>query len=68
MSNGTAALLSLVIPGLGQLGQERIGMGAALMIAAACGYAACIVPGIVVHIWAVVDAARYKPLPNSTPQ
>jgi TM2 domain-containing membrane protein YozV len=53
---GAAAVLSFFIPGLGQLYKGRIGAGALFLIVTAIGYLLLIVPGILVHIFAIVDA------------
>jgi len=63
--NVLAAICNVFFPGLGQLVQGRI--LAALIFAIVCvgGYAMwyLIIPGIiaaVAHLWAIVDAAKYK--------
>ena len=55
-----AALLSFVIPGAGQMYQERVGFGLVLFIGAVAGYVMCVIPGICFHLFAIVDAAVYK--------
>lgn len=52
---GSAALLSLVIPGLGQALQNRPGPAIALFIGAIIGWALCF-GGPIVHIGAAADA------------
>ena len=56
--NVIAAVCSFFIPGLGQLVQGRV-LGAALQfILAAALWLVWL--GWIVHIWSIVDAARYK--------
>lgn len=57
---GVAAILSFFLPGLGQLCQARPAEGISLFIATIGGYFCCIVPGLVLHVVAVVDAARWS--------
>ncbi|HEY1771325.1 MAG TPA: hypothetical protein VGG02_13825 [Chthoniobacterales bacterium] len=59
-SNGVATLLSIVFPGGGQLYQDRIGTGLALFFATAFGYVCLIVPGLILHVMGVIDAATWK--------
>ena len=58
---GLAAVFSFFIPGLGQIYKEQIGRGIAFLIFTALGYAMMIIPGLCIHIWAVVDAASNDP-------
>lgn len=53
-----AALLSLFLPGVGQMYKGEVGIGIALLIGTIIGYMACVVPGIVLHIVAIVHAAQ----------
>jgi TM2 domain-containing membrane protein YozV len=57
--NVIAALCSFFIPGLGQLLQGRL-LAAAIqfVLAALLWY---VLLGWVVHIWSIVDAARFNP-------
>lgn len=57
--NVAASLLSLWIPGLGQLTQGRVGRGAAMFAGAAVLWVVLL--GWVVHIAAAVEAARWEP-------
>lgn len=59
--NGGAAVLSFLIPGLGQIFKGEVGRGFGWMIVTAMGYAALIFPGLVVHIFCIIDAAKAKP-------
>src|SRR5262249_29855670 len=53
---GAAAVLSLIIPGAGQMYKGQLGKGLALLVTTAVGYVLLIVPGLVVHLFTVVDA------------
>lgn len=57
--NVAASLLSLWIPGLGQVTQGRVGRGAAMFAGAAVLWVVLL--GWVVHIAAAVEAARWDP-------
>ena len=65
MSNGQgstgnviAAIASLIIPGLGQLLQGRLLLGIVQFILA--GVLWVFLLGWIIHLWSVVDAARFK--------
>lgn len=53
---GTAAVLSLIIPGAGQMYKGRVGVGITWLISTIIGYFMLILPGIVLHIACVFDA------------
>ena len=55
---GVAAVLSLVIPGAGQMYQGRIGAGLLWLIFVVLGYAMFIVPGLILHLICIFKAAR----------
>ena len=57
--NVIAALCSFFIPGLGQLLQGRFLMAAAMFISA--GFLWLIWLGWIIHLWSIVDAARFVP-------
>ena len=64
--NVLAAICSFFIPGLGQLVQGRILSALMFFVITAAGYALwwLIVPiiiAVIVHIWAIIDAARFSP-------
>lgn len=62
-ANVIAALASFFIPGLGQLLQGRLlAAGVQFVLAAALWV---IWMGWVVHIWSIIDAARFNP-PGTT--
>ena len=92
-NNGVAAILSFLVPGVGQIYQERFLVGLAFFVFTALGYllivlgfityffafvdtgrldpdllVGCLVfsvPGVMLHFFAVINAARYKPEPPS---
>ena len=57
--NVLAAICSFFIPGLGQLVQGRI--LAALLFFVAAGVLWIVWLGWVIHLWSVIDAARWSP-------
>ena len=57
--NVIAALASFFIPGLGQLLQGRV--LAALIQFVFAGILWIFLLGWIVHLWSIIDAARYKP-------
>ena len=57
--NVIAALASFFIPGLGQLLQGRV--LAALVQFVLAGILWIFLLGWIVHLWSIIDAARYKP-------
>lgn len=64
--NVIAALCNIPFPGLGQLVQGRLMPALLFFVFCLVGYALwwLIVPGIVaiaIHLWAILDAATYKP-------
>jgi len=58
---GLAAAFSFFIPGLGQIYKEQLGRGFAILFFTALGYFLLIIPGLCLHIWAVIDAATNQP-------
>ncbi len=57
--NVIAALASFFIPGLGQLLQGRLGKAILLFVLAALLW--WILLGWIIHLWAIIDAALWKP-------
>jgi TM2 domain-containing membrane protein YozV len=57
--NVIAALASFFIPGLGQLIQGRLGKAILMFVLAAILW--WILLGWIIHIWAIIDAALWKP-------
>lgn len=60
--NVLAALASLFIPGLGQLLQGRVLMAALQFFLAA--FLWFFLLGWIVHLWSIVDAAKWAPAPR----
>jgi hypothetical protein len=54
---GVAAVLSLVIPGAGQLYKGQVGIGLLWLIFVVLGYVLFVVPGLILHIICIVTAA-----------
>jgi TM2 domain-containing membrane protein YozV len=54
---GIAAVLSLIIPGAGQMYKGNIGSGLVWLIAVVVGYALFIIPGLILHVVCIVNAA-----------
>jgi len=67
-SPGTAAVLSLVIPGAGQMYKGQVFNGLFWLLCVVIGYFMFIVPGVILHIFCIVGAASGKntvPDPNA---
>ena len=62
--NVLAALCSFFIPGLGQLLQGRLGMAIVHFVLA--GILWFFFLGWLIHLWSIIDAARYTPPPHVT--
>jgi|SRR3989339_1412030 len=60
-SPGVAAVLSLIIPGAGQMYKGQVGRGLLLLILITGGYALFVFPGLILHLLCIVDAASGKP-------
>lgn len=56
-SAGVAAVLSLVIPGAGQMYRGRIGAGLVWLVCVVIGYMLFIFPGLILHLLCIVSAA-----------
>ncbi len=57
-SPGIAAVLSFFIPGLGQMYCAKVGRGFAFMAGTITGYFLLVVPGLAMHLWAILDAKK----------
>ena len=60
-SPGVAAVLSVLIPGLGQVYAGRLGAGAVWFLATSFAYWAILIPGFLVHalcVWSAYESAR----------
>jgi TM2 domain-containing membrane protein YozV len=62
---GTAAVLSFIIPGTGQMYKGRILAGLVWLVGVAVGYVAFVVPGVILHIGCVYNAYSYDPTKTS---
>lgn len=60
-SPGLAAVLSFFLPGLGQLYKGQIINGIVWFLAVMCGYAALILPGVILHFFCVLGALSGNP-------
>lgn len=58
---GIAAVLSLVIPGAGQMYKGQVPNGVAWLICTLIGYGAFVVPGFILHIFCIIGAASGDP-------
>lgn len=56
-SRGLAAVFSLFIPGLGQLYKGQVAAGILWFIFTPIGYLLLIIPGLILHLICIVDAA-----------
>lgn len=57
-SPGVAAVLSVLIPGLGQVYGGRLLAGAVWFLATTCAYSAVLLPGFLIHALCVWSAYR----------
>jgi TM2 domain-containing membrane protein YozV len=55
-SNGVAAVLSLFVPGAGQMYKDKVGMGLIWLFATVTGYFCLILPGLFVHLFCIFNA------------
>lgn len=55
-SPGVAAVLSVFLPGLGQIYKGRIAQGCVFFVVTIIGYALYIVPGLFMHVFVLIDA------------
>ena len=60
-SPGVAAVLSLVIPGAGQMYKGQILNGLVWLFFVVVGYALLIVPGIILHLCCIIGASMGDP-------
>jgi TM2 domain-containing membrane protein YozV len=60
-SPGISAVLSVLLPGLGQVYSGRLGAGALWFLATGFGYWAVLVPGFLIHVlcvWSAYQSAK----------
>lgn len=60
ISPGSAAIISLLLPGLGQMCQGKVVRGIIWLVFTLIGYVLFVVPGLILHIVCVVNAATCK--------
>jgi TM2 domain-containing membrane protein YozV len=60
-SPGVAAVLSLVIPGAGQMYRGKVGIGLLWLLFVLGGYALFVIPGVILHLICIVSAASGDP-------
>ncbi|MGB7923044.1 MAG: hypothetical protein WCF57_07345 [Pyrinomonadaceae bacterium] len=60
-SPGVAALLSVVIPGAGQMYRGKVGAGLLWLVCVSLGYI-FIVPGVILHVVCIINAASGNPV------
>jgi TM2 domain-containing membrane protein YozV len=60
-SNVIAAVLSLVIPGAGQMYKGRIGLGVVWLAITLLAYVTLLLPGMLLHFLCVFQAAGMEP-------
>ena len=58
-SRGVALLFSIFWPGMGQIYQGRVFAGLFFMLFTPIGYLFLIVPGMILHLICLIDAALY---------
>jgi hypothetical protein len=58
---GVAGILSLVIPGTGQMYKGEVGLGVIWLIVTILGYCLFIIPGMILHLICVLKAASGDP-------
>lgn len=59
-NTGIAAILSFFIPGLGQMYKGDVGAGILWLIFTLFGYFLLIIPGLIIHLVCIVNAASSK--------
>jgi TM2 domain-containing membrane protein YozV len=67
--SAAAAALSLFLPGVGQIYSGRVPQGVGWMLATGLGYLLFLVPGLILHICCIVNAAAQPArLPDLAPR
>jgi TM2 domain-containing membrane protein YozV len=61
-SPGIAAVLSLLVPGLGQLYKTQILNGIVWFLVVITGYFLLVIPGLVLHLFCIIGAASGDPM------
>jgi TM2 domain-containing membrane protein YozV len=60
-SNVVAAVLSLLVPGLGQMYKGRVGLGILWLVLITVAYFTVLLPGILLHFLCIFQAAGMEP-------
>ncbi len=60
-SRGVAILFNLFWPGIGQIYQGRAFAGLFFMFGTPIGYLFLLIPGMILHLICILDAALYRP-------
>jgi TM2 domain-containing membrane protein YozV len=60
-SDTVAAVLSLIIPGTGQIYKGRTAMGIIWLVLTVLGYLTLVVPGMLLHFICIFQAAGMEP-------
>ena len=60
-SPGVAAVLSLLIPGAGQMYKGEVGAGLAWLFFVIIGYFLVLIPGLILHVICIITAASGDP-------
>ena len=60
-SHGVAAVLSLFIPGAGQMYKGRVGQGLVWLFFTVIGYFMVVIPGLILHLICIFHAASMEP-------
>lgn len=60
-SPGIAAVLSLFIPGAGQMYKGQVGNGLVWLVCTVLGYMFFVLPGLILHVCCIVGAASGDP-------
>jgi hypothetical protein len=63
---GVAALMSFLIPGAGQIYKGQIFKGILYLLVVAVGYAAFVLPGVILHVLAILDAVQGDPFKDAS--
>lgn len=58
---GIAAVLSLVIPGAGQMYKGQVGKGLFYLFIVIIGYTLFVIPGLILHIFCIINAKNENP-------
>lgn len=58
--DSTALVLSLILPGAGQMYKGELAAGICWLVGTVVGYLALFVPGIVIHVLCIIDAGKTR--------